>query len=398
MIEEPDVQEEHVHEYTEEITKPAACNAEGEKCFICTCGSTYREVIEKIPHTPVIDKSMEATCTVNGLTEGSHCSECGEIIKAQEIISRTGHKDTVLKYEKAASCVNAGYTGDIFCTECGQIVKEGEFTKQLEHTMGEGIVLKAATETEAGVTIFTCTVCQSMGVKIIPAIGSENLKDNTSHGHEYITTEVIKAPTYNSPGAKVHACSCGEYLEETIPAKVFQEKVPVEVEGSIGAVPDNEPEGGEKTDTADSLPEEKEEKTDSSPVKDGKEDETAGRNTMEKTPERAVITYKLSGGRNNKKNPQSYSGGKVALKNPTRKGYSFGGWYLDNSFKKKVTVIHGGGSKSITLYAKWNKVAVGRAAVKKVARTRKKLKVTINKTVGAEGYIIHCSADKKFSL
>ena len=40
-------------------------------------------------HTPVIDAEVPATCTSDGLTEGSHCSYCGQIIVAQQVIPAT---------------------------------------------------------------------------------------------------------------------------------------------------------------------------------------------------------------------------------------------------------------------------------------------------------------------
>lgn len=69
------------------------------------------------------------------------------------------------------------------------------------------------------------------------------------------------------------------------------------------------------------------------------------------------ITYKLNGGKNAKKNPTTYTykTSTIKLKNPTRKGYVFKGWYLDKKFKKKVTVINKGSSGNKTLYAKWKK-------------------------------------------
>ena len=41
-------------------------------------------------HTEVVDKAFAPTCTSTGLTEGKHCSECGEVIVAQQTIAATG--------------------------------------------------------------------------------------------------------------------------------------------------------------------------------------------------------------------------------------------------------------------------------------------------------------------
>ena len=69
------------------------------------------------------------------------------------------------------------------------------------------------------------------------------------------------------------------------------------------------------------------------------------------------VTYKLNGGTNSSKNPESYTvaTATVTLKNPTRKGYTFKGWYSDSKFKTKVTKIPKGSKGNKTLYAKWKK-------------------------------------------
>lgn len=71
------------------------------------------------------------------------------------------------------------------------------------------------------------------------------------------------------------------------------------------------------------------------------------------------ITYKLNGGKNNKKNPTEVNGATltVKLKKPTRTGYTFKGWYTSKDFAAdtKVTKLTVLGSESITLYAKWAK-------------------------------------------
>ena len=70
-----------------------------------------------------------------------------------------------------------------------------------------------------------------------------------------------------------------------------------------------------------------------------------------------TITYNLNGGKNNSKNPAKYNvkTETIKLKKPTRKGYTFVGWYSDKSCKKKVTQIKKGSTGNKTLYAKWKK-------------------------------------------
>ena len=42
-------------------------------------------------HYPVTDPAVEATCTRDGLTEGSHCAGCGIVLEEQKVVPATGH-------------------------------------------------------------------------------------------------------------------------------------------------------------------------------------------------------------------------------------------------------------------------------------------------------------------
>ena len=83
-----------VHDYSDEWTVDveAACN-DGSKSHHCTrCDAkTDITVIPGKGHTVVIDAAVAPSCTEPGLTEGSHCSVCNTVIKAQETVPATGH-------------------------------------------------------------------------------------------------------------------------------------------------------------------------------------------------------------------------------------------------------------------------------------------------------------------
>lgn len=87
---------------------------------------------------------------------------------------------------------------------------------------------------------------------------------------------------------------------------------------------------------------------------------------------------------------------KVASYNPTKKGYTFKGWYIEGTntkynFNTKVT-------KNTVLKAKWTKTkAPAKAKITKLkSSSSKKLTVTIKKIKDVNGYQIQYSTSKKF--
>ena len=74
------------------MTKNPTCTEAGERHLICSCGAVIKtEAVSAKGHVPVTDKGKEPTCTENGLSDGSHCSYCGSVIKARTEIPATGH-------------------------------------------------------------------------------------------------------------------------------------------------------------------------------------------------------------------------------------------------------------------------------------------------------------------
>ena len=68
-------------------------------------------------HVEVEDPGVDFTCTSSGLTKGSHCSRCGEILVEQYVIPADGH--TVIYYKAVpATYTKTGLTEGRYCSVC----------------------------------------------------------------------------------------------------------------------------------------------------------------------------------------------------------------------------------------------------------------------------------------
>ena len=94
---------EHVYESDDVVTVDPTCQKAGSITKTCDiCGEESVEVIAKKSHVEEEISGLAPTCKDTGLTDGSKCGVCGEIIVAQEEIPATGH-DFI-----AGACVNCG--------------------------------------------------------------------------------------------------------------------------------------------------------------------------------------------------------------------------------------------------------------------------------------------------
>lgn len=76
------------HNYVISKIVPATCTEKGYTEYVCySCNDSYKsDYTDPNGHTVVVDSAVSPTCENVGLTAGSHCSECKQIIIAQEII------------------------------------------------------------------------------------------------------------------------------------------------------------------------------------------------------------------------------------------------------------------------------------------------------------------------
>lgn len=118
-------------------------------------------------HVPTVLPAVPATCTTTGLTEGSVCSVCNQVLTAQETVPMTKH------------------------------------TYDAEEVV-------AATCTESGLMLYTCSVCSATKEETIPALG-----------HDFETEFTVdKAATCIDEGNESKHCSrCDASIEsQVIPA------------------------------------------------------------------------------------------------------------------------------------------------------------------------------------
>ena len=192
-----------------EVTEKPTCEETGEKTYICAnCGNTKTEEIPATGHTEVKDEAVAETCEKDGLTEGSHCSVCKKVLKAQERVSATGHievKDEAVE----ATCEKDGLTEGSHCSVCKKVLKAQERVSATGHIEVKDEAVEATCEKDGLTEGSHCSVCKKVlkAQETIPATG-----------HKWNTGEITKEATCEEKGEKTYTCAnCGNTKTEEIP-------------------------------------------------------------------------------------------------------------------------------------------------------------------------------------
>ena len=198
------------HQHTEvRNVKEATCTKEGYTgdTYCTDCGEKLSDgkILPKKDHDYEIKDHKDATCTEDGYTT-SFCKNCGD--EKKETIKATGHQHTEVRDAKKATCTKAGYTGDTYCKDCGEKISSGEVIAKLAHTWDEGNITKEADCKETGVMTYTCHKC-----------GATKTEDIPRTEHTWDEGEVTTAPTCTKPGVRTYTCSvCKATRTEVIKA------------------------------------------------------------------------------------------------------------------------------------------------------------------------------------
>ena len=123
--------------------KQATCKEEGKLVRTCSkCSETEESTVSKIDtHTEVVDAAVSATCTVDGKTEGKHCSVCGKTIVAQTTVKASGHIE-VVDPAVNATCETEGKSAGKHCSVCGTVTVEQVSTGVIPHSYKFGACIE----------------------------------------------------------------------------------------------------------------------------------------------------------------------------------------------------------------------------------------------------------------
>ena len=234
------------HDYKDVVTAPT-CTEKGYTTHTCSrCGGSYVDsYVDALGHTEVIDQAVAPTCTETGLTEGKHCSVCGEVIVAQEVVPAKGHTE-VVDQAVAPTCTETGLTEGKHCSVCEEVIVAQEVVPALGHDYKD--VVTDPTCTEQGYTTHTCSRCGDSYVdsyvdalghtasewietlpptctekgskhKVCTVCGEElEVADVDALGHDFGDWIITKQPTMTEEGEKKHICTrCGEEEKEVMP-------------------------------------------------------------------------------------------------------------------------------------------------------------------------------------
>ena len=198
----------HLHSWSVTSEKKATCTEAGSKTWKCSaCGETYTETYPALGHSFDSGKiTTQPTCTEYGVRTYT-CSRCGE--KKTSAIRPTGHTPAILPAEDP-TCVDPGLTEGTVCEICNEILTPQEAIPATGHSWSDWALLTEATCTEGGVEIRSCLSC-----------GAEETRPTDALGHAPAAIPGT-APTCEADGlTEGEVCSrCGAVLkaQQALPA------------------------------------------------------------------------------------------------------------------------------------------------------------------------------------
>lgn len=178
-------QQEHNHEVVIDVAVAPTCTetglTEGKHCSVCGEVLLKQETVAAKGHEIVIDAYVAPTCTKIGLTEGKHCSVCGKVLLEQEIVAANGH-EIVIDAAVAPTCTKTGLTEGKHCSVCGKVLLEQEIIAAKGHNMADGV----------------CRICGYNENKLVYTLNSDKKSYCVSGIGTFTGTNLIIPSVYNN--------------------------------------------------------------------------------------------------------------------------------------------------------------------------------------------------------
>ena len=192
-----------VHDY-KLTSSTATCTEAGVETYMCTkCGDSYTESVPATGHTPspaVKENEVEATCTKSGsYDEVVYCSVCEDELSREH--KTVPMKDHTIVTDAAVSptCTSEGKTEGSHCSVCSTVIKAQETIPATGHSFTTKPSNKIATEatcTEPATYYVQCDNCDAISVTVTVPAGKE-LGHDFSNNVEYCANGCgMKNPNY----------------------------------------------------------------------------------------------------------------------------------------------------------------------------------------------------------
>ena len=190
---------------------PATCTADGltdgTKCVDCGEIITNQTVITKNGHAVEIVKGSPATCTADGLSDSEKCSDCGVVLAEQSVLKAKGHTKVTVK-GSPATCTADGLSDGEKCSDCDFVYVEQTTLKALGHSYNDGV----------------CSRCGKKETEITYTLSSDGNSYSISRVKNCTDMEIVIPSVYN--GKPVTAIAdrafygCDTLVNVTIPDSV----------------------------------------------------------------------------------------------------------------------------------------------------------------------------------
>ncbi len=198
--------------FTKTTPLAATCSAAGYNLYTCsTCGYDYAEYVAKNAnaHVAVTDPAVAATCSTTGLTEGSHCSLCNAVIKAQTATEKLPHTE-VSTPDVPATCTTPGSTGGKHCSVCNTVIVAPQVVPVIGH---DAVIVPAIAPSCESAGLTEGSYCLTCGEILVPQQTVDAL------GHDYAAK--LTAPTCNAQGYTTFTCeNCNHSYKGEYTAKL----------------------------------------------------------------------------------------------------------------------------------------------------------------------------------